>query len=154
MPLTEQQIAFKAAFRRGVTLAGGPVAAARSTRVCASLLSNYGNPERPEFPPIDICFDIDAASGSSIILRAWADLTGFDLVKRDEVADQIRRDVTSLAGDIAKDSGTVVSDALDAVRSGKPSVNTIKAFDEVAADLQEKVVDIRGTFRKAISQAS
>jgi hypothetical protein len=148
--LSDAQYAFKAAVRRAVKMAGGPNAATDVVRVDAPRLSRYGNIDAPEFAPIDVAFDLDKAAGDHpVILRAWADLMGYELVKRDEVADQLKRDVTALAGGIAKDSGEVVSDAIEAVQNGKPSITVAKAFDEVAADLQSRVIDIREVVRKS-----
>jgi hypothetical protein len=152
-PLSDAQYAFKAAVRRAVKMAGGPNAATDVVRVDAPRLSRYGNIDAPEYAPIDVCFDLDKAAGDPVILRAWADLMGFDLVPREEVVDQLKRDVTALAGGIAKESGAVVSEAIEAVQNGKPSLTAARAFDEAAADLQERVVDIRARVRKSAAQA-
>lgn len=151
MNWSDTQLAVKAAVRRAVTLAGGPTAAAQSTRVCAALLSRYGNIHSPEFAPVDVCVDLDRAAGDHVVLRALADLAGFELVLRDEAADQLARDVTALAGSIAKDSGDLVSTAIDATRAGKLSVNEAQRIDTEAADLQDRVVDIRAAVRKTIT---
>ncbi|MET4197251.1 hypothetical protein ABIA95_000206 [Bradyrhizobium sp. LA8.1] len=151
MQMTEQQIAFKAAVRRAVVLAGGPHAAARSSRVSAALLSHYGNIDRPEFAPIDVCFELEKAAADPVILRALADLHGFELVPRDQHADSLARDITALAGDIAKESGDLISTAIEAASDGKISVNDARAIDNEAADLQDRIVSIRSATRKTIA---
>lgn len=151
MGMTEQQIAFKAAVRRAVVLAGGPHAAARSSRVSAALLSMYGNIDRPEFAPIDVCFELEQAAADPVILRALADLHGFDLVQRDPEAEALARDITTLAGNIAKESGELISTAIEAAADGKISINDARAIDNEAADLQDKIVSIRSATRKTIA---
>jgi hypothetical protein len=151
MGMTEQQIALKAAVRRAVTLAGGPNAASRSTRVSAVLLSKYGNIDQPEFAPVDICFDLESAAADPVVLRALADLHGFDLVPRDGHAEALARDITALAGNIAKESGDLISTAIEAASDGKISFNDAKAIDQEAADLQDKIVSIRTATRKTIA---
>jgi hypothetical protein len=154
MNLNERQIALKAATRRAVMLAGGPHAAAKSTRVCAALLSRYGNINCPEIAPADVCADLDLAVGDAVVLRAYADLLGFDLVLRDEATDQLARDMTALAGDLAKESGELISTTIDATRDGAISVNEAMAIDRDAADLQDKIVSIRTAARKTIAKVS
>jgi hypothetical protein len=151
MGMTEQQIAFKAAVRRAVVLAGGPHAAARSTRVSAALLSHYGNIDRPEFAPVDVCFELENLAGDPVILRALADLHGFDLVARDDQAERLARDMTALAGSIAKESGELISTTIEAIADGKLSINEARAIDSEAADLQDKIVSIRTAARKTIA---
>lgn len=141
-PLCDAQFAFKAAVRRAVTLAGGPGAASEFVRVDAARLSRYGNPDCPEFAPIDVCFALDHAAGKPVIFEAWTSLALHP--------DQIASDITQLAGSIAKDSGELVSTAIEAVADGI-SINEAKAIDDAAADLQDKVVDIRAAARKSMA---
>jgi hypothetical protein len=156
--LTDPQYAVKAATRRAIQLAGGPHAAEDYIRAnCpsrqgmdAARLSRYGNPNEPEFAPIDICFLLDQAAGSPEIVRALACLEAHDLVARESVAAQLAKDVTALAGDIAKDSGELISTAIEASGDGVVSINEAKAIDQRAADLQDKVVDIRRAARKSM----
>jgi hypothetical protein len=152
-PLTDAQYAFKAAVRRAVKLAGGCNAACEIVRVDAPRLSRYGNIDAPEFAPIDVCFELDKAAGDNTILRMWANMLGFDLVQRDSMENQLARDVTSLAGGIAKESGELISTAIEAVSDGTLSVNEAKAVDEAAAELQDKVVHIRTAVRKSMKPA-
>jgi hypothetical protein len=150
-PFTDAQYALKAAVRRAVKMAGGCHAAAEVVRVDAARLSRYGNIDAPEFAPIDVCFELDRAAGSPEIARALAGLEGCDLTPRDDILSQIARDVTSLAGDIAKDSGDLVSTAIEASHDGKLTINEAKSIDDRAADLQDKVVDIRKAARKTMT---
>ena len=152
--LSDAQYAFKAAVRRAVTMAGGPIAATNTVRVDAPRLSRYGNIDCPEFAPIDVCFELDRAAGDPAVLRAYADLLGFDLVPRDEAADQLARDVTSLAGGIAKESGELVSTAINAASDGMISINDARSIDNEAADLQDKIVDIRAAARKSMQRST
>lgn len=146
--LNDAQIALKAATRRSVTLAGGPVAASKALRVDQARLSNYGNLEHPYFVPLDVAFELDKLAGDSIILRAWGDLIGFDLVSRD-LNQQITTDLTHIAGDIARESGELISSTIEAAADGRICPNEARAIDGQAADLQEKVVSIREVARKS-----
>ncbi|MCK1503885.1 phage regulatory CII family protein [Bradyrhizobium sp. 18] len=149
--MTEQQVAFKAAVRRAVFLAGGPNAAARSTRVNATLLSKYGNIDELVYAPIDVCFQLEQAAGEPCVLRALADLHGFELVARDSGAEKFTRDITALAGSIARESGELISTTIEAAADGNISINDARAIDGEAADLQDKIVSIRTAARKSIA---
>jgi hypothetical protein len=147
--LTDAQYAFKAAVRRAVKMAGGCEAAADATRVDAPRLSRYGNIDAPEFAPIDVCFDLDKAAGDPVVLRAMADLYGFDLKPRD-IDERVAADLMMQAGDIAKESGDLVSEAIVAASDGKLTPNEAVAIDSNAADLQGKIVELRATARRAM----
>jgi len=146
--LTDSQYALKAATRRVVKLAGGPNAASDVVRAPASRLSQYGNHDVPVFAPVDVCFDLDKAAGDHVILRAWADLCGFDIVPRE--ATQVAHDLTVAAGHVARESGELVSMTIDAESDGVVTPTEARAIDEAAADLQEKVVSIREVARKSM----
>lgn len=148
-PFTDAQYSFKAAVRRAVKMCGGPHAAESITRVDAARLSRYGNPDAPEFAPVDVCFDLDKAAGDNVILRAWADLCGFEIVARDLDA-HIAHDLTVAAGHVARESGELISAAIEAESDGVVTPNEARAIDEAAADLQEKVVNIRAAARKSM----
>lgn len=148
--LTDAQYAFKAAVRRAVKMAGGPNAATEVLRVDAPRLSRYGNVDAPEFAPVDVCFELDRSAGDPVILRAWADLMGFDLTPREGAAIDALN-LTTAAGQIAKDSGDLISTAIEAASDGKISPNEARTIDDAAADLQDKVVDIREAARAAMA---
>jgi hypothetical protein len=148
-PLTDAQYALKAAVRRAVKLAGGPSAAAAAVRVDAPRLSRYGNPDAPEFAPIDVCCDLDRAAGDHVILRALADIIGCDLVPRETAEDRLARDVIAAAGLVAKDSGEVVNSAIQAVSDGRLTPAEARRFDEEAGDLEGRVVELRKVVRAA-----
>jgi hypothetical protein len=148
---SEAQYAFKAAVRRAVTMAGGCTAAATITRVDGARLSRYGNIHDASFAPIDVAQQLDEAAGDHVILRAWADLAGFDLVPR-EASRVICADVTRQAGEIAKDAGELVSTAIEAAADGGLTPNEAMRIDSEAADVQERVVLLRTTARKAMGR--
>lgn len=152
-PFSDGQFAFKAAVRRAVKMCGGPNAAENITRVDAARLSRYGNPDAPEFAPIDVCFDLDRAAGDSVILRSWADLCGFDLVAR--VVDEAKVvDLTHVAGQVAKEAGEVISRAIEAGADGSITPNEAREIDQEAADLQDRVVKLREVARSAMGGKS
>lgn len=144
--MSDAQYAFKAAVRRAVKMAGGPNAATEVVRVDAPRLSRYGNHDQPEFAPIDVCFDLDRAAGDHVILRAWADLAGFDLTPRN-VDATINADLTHVAGQVAKEAGEVISRAIEAGADGDISPNEARVIDQEAADLQDRVVRLREVVR-------
>lgn len=148
-PFNDAQYAFKAAVRRAVKLAGGPNAATDVVRVDAPRLSRYGNIDTPEFAPVDVCFDLDRAAGDTVILRAWADLMGFDLTPRN-VDAAVTADLAHAAGQVAKESGELISAAIEASTDGKLSVNEARGLDEAAADVEEKVINLRKIVRPAM----
>lgn len=148
-PFSDAQYAFKAAVRRAVKMCGGPHAAEAVTRVDAARLSRYGNPDAPEFAPVDVCFDLDKAAGDGVILRAWADLCGFDITPR-EADSKAAHDLTVAAGQVARESGELISAAIEAQADGAVTPNEARTVDEAAADLQEKVVAIREVARKSM----
>lgn len=150
--LTDSQYAFKAAVRRAVKLAGGPNAAQDVVRVDASRLSRYGNADAPEFAPIDVCLELDKAAGDDVILRAWADLRGFELSPRN-IDKQLSHDITAAAGAVARESGELVSAAIEAASDGNVTINEARAINEQASDLAEKVVSIQEGARRVMAAA-
>ncbi len=150
--MTDAQIALKAATRRAVKMAGGSVAASKDLRVDQGRLSNYGNPESALYAPVDVAFDIDRLAGDHVILRAWADLCGFDLVERNS-GIQASRCLTAAAGQVARESGELISATIEAASDGNVTPNEARAIDEAAADLQEKVIDIREAARRSMKTA-
>lgn len=151
--LTDIQFAFKAAVRRAVTAAGGCTAAAEVVRVDAARLSRYGNADAPEFAPVDVCFDLDAAAGDNVVLRAWANLAGFELVARESVERQVAKDLTALAGPLAREAGELVSTAIEAAADGKVSPNEAKRLHAEAADVIDLGVRIQNAARRSMGAA-
>jgi hypothetical protein len=137
---TDTQYAFKAAVRRAVKMAGGPNAAAEMVRSPASRLSEYGNHDRPVFAPIDVCFDLDRVAGDHVILRAWAELVGFDLVPRAVDDASIAGDLARAAGDLARETGEVISFSIEAEADGKLTPNEARRLQPEVADVKEKVI--------------
>lgn len=151
-PLSDAQYAFKAAVRRAVKMAGGNSAAAEVVRAHGSQLSNYGNTDQPTFAPVDIAFELDRAAGDHVILRAWADLCGFDLVDRNAEANA-SADLTVAAGQVARESGELVSAAIEASADGIVTPREAASINEAASDLAEKVIDIQRAARRAAGAA-
>lgn len=147
--LSDAQIALKAATRRAVKMAGGSVAASKDLRVDQGRLSNYGNADGPLYAPIDVAFDLDRLAGDNVILRAWADLCGFDLSPR-EGRSEASHDLTVAAGQVARETGELISATIDAAADGKVTPNEAKQLDELAADAQEKIVNIRESVRRSM----
>lgn len=145
--LTDGQIALKAAVRHAVRLAGGPVAASEFTRVDPARLSRYGNPSDPMFAPIDVAADLDLASGDDVILRAWANLRGYELTPRE--AETVLGDLRHSAGTLARETGALVSDAVDALADGALTPHEATRLDDQAAKAERTILDIRSQVRRA-----
>lgn len=147
--LTDAQYALKAATRRAVKMAGGPNATAEVVRAAASRLSQYGNIDLTVFVPVDVAFELDKAAGDPVILRAWADLLGFDLTPRNLDAS-VTRDLANAAGQVAKESGELICAAIDASADGNLTPAEARRLDDEAADVEEKVVKLRNIVRPAM----
>lgn len=145
-PLTDAQYALKAAVRRAVKMAGGPTAAAEIVRVDAARLSRYGNPDTPEFAPIDVCFELDRAAGDEVITRALADLFDAEVVRRD-VEAIAPSDLTASAGRIAKAAGDLIAASIEANADGKVSPREAQILDDKSAVLDGAVSDAREVIR-------
>lgn len=150
--LTDSQFALKAAVRRAVKAAGGPSAAAEVVRVDAARLSRYGNVDAPEFAPVDVAFGLDNAAGDHVVLRAWADLCGFDLVERNSEA-KLAADLTTIAGKIARGSGELVDATIEANADHKITPGEATNVLNAASDLKGVVVEIERVARRAAGAA-
>ncbi|TXH85516.1 MAG: hypothetical protein E6Q77_00380 [Rhizobium sp.] len=148
--LSDAQYAFKAAVRRAVKIAGGPNAAAESVRVDAARLSRYGNNDAPEFAPIDVCQELDAAAGDDVILRAWADLKGFDLIPRN-IDAKVAGDLTAAAGAAALESGELISKAIEAAADGDITPNEARGVLEAAGEAKTKIIRIEEVARRSLA---
>lgn len=152
-PLTDQQYAFKAAVRRAVKLCGGPTAAAEIVRVDAARLSRYGNPDCPEFAPIDVCFELDRAAGDNVILRSWADMCGLDVTPR-KIDERITADLVAAAGASALDAGELVSVVIEAASDGDLTNNEGRAILERASDSKASITRIEEFTRRSMASRS
>ena len=121
-------LAIKSATRRACEDAGPLHDIAANTRCDPAQLSRYGNPERPEFIPLDIAMDLDALSGGDRILRAWAELRGYGLV-REERGVAIENPLQH-AGCIGKEAGEALVAISDVVRKPTP-LNAARAEREL-----------------------
>src|SRR5690242_10095752 len=109
----DQYLALKSAFHRSCEDCGSLASIAEYTRVDPALLSRYGNPDRTEFPPIDVCLDVDALSGGDRLLRAWAELRGYAL-QRDERGVEVE-DMNRHIGEVGRESGQLIAEMCDAI---------------------------------------
>lgn len=121
-------LAIKSAFRRACEDAGPLATIAEFTRVDPALLSRYGNPDRPEFPPVDVMMDVDALSGGDRCLRALAEVRGYELIREERgvaVEDPIQH-----AGTIGKEFGEAIVALSDVIRKPTPA-NATRAGREL-----------------------
>lgn len=147
--LTDAQYAFKAAVRRAVKMAGGTAAAAEVVRAHGSQLSHYGNIDQPAFAPIDVCFELDRAAGDSVILRAWAELNGFDLIPRN-LESTVSDDLIAAAGAAALENGELIAAAIDAGADGKFTPTEARGVLEKAGEAKSKIIRIEEVARRSL----
>lgn len=121
-------LAIKSAFRRACEDAGPLATIAEYTRVDPALLSRYGNPDRPEFPPVDVMMDVDALSGGDRCLRALAEIRGYELV-REERGVAIENPIQH-AGCVGKEAGEALVAISEVVRKPTP-LNAARAEREL-----------------------
>lgn len=138
-------LAIKSATRRACEDAGPLHEIAANTRCDPAQLSRYGNPERSEFIPLDIAMDLDALSGGDRILRIWAELRGYELV-RDERGVRIE-DARHHVSSVLKETGEAVSAIGDvitpkgatpiaAARAERELTDVIDAAERARADMR------------------
>ncbi len=131
----------KSATKRAIELAGGPVALAKETRLDQATLSRAGNIEHSNFLPIDAAVDADRLAGEPVILRALARIAGFDLVPikaRHESANLVHD-----AGTMARESGELVSSAIEATADGTLTAREAREIDREAQDVEAVVASVR-----------
>lgn len=75
--------ALKAATRRLLERVGGCVQAAHVTRVGKSTLHRYGDPQAPDFMPIDIVLQLEVEAGEPLVSHELARIQGWDMVEKE-----------------------------------------------------------------------
>lgn len=139
-------LALKSAFRRACEDAGPLSSIAEYTRVDPALLSRYGNPDRPEFPPVDVMMDVDALSGGDRCLRAWADLRGCELVREERGVQT--EDITRHIGAVGIESGELISEMCNAAADGKVTPREAEAIERRAEDVKDNITLLQGDCRR------
>ena len=116
-------LAIKTATRRSCEDASPLHQIAEYTRCDQAQLSRYGNAERSEFIPLDIAMDLDTLSGGDRILRAWAKLRGYELI-RDEKGIAVE-DMRHHAASILKETGEAIQAMGDVVGRSTPAAAAV-----------------------------
>lgn len=142
----EDYLALKAATRRATKEAGKLSDLAERTRIDASRISKCGNPNEHEFLPIDVAMDLDALAGDDRILRAWAELRGFNLIK-DENNVHVE-DMARHIGAVGKESGELISEMCEAVADGKVTPVEALRIEEAAEDVRDNITRLQGDCRR------
>jgi hypothetical protein len=140
-------LALKAATRRATAEAGTLADVAKRTRLDASRLSKCGNPNEHEFLPIDVAMDLDALAGDDRILRAWAELRGYDL-HRHEINNVAVEGMARHIGAVGKESGELISEMCEAVADGKVTPAEALRIEEAAEDVRDNIVRLQGDCRR------
>lgn len=139
-------LAIKFATRRTFDDAGSMTNVAANTRADIAQLSRYGNPERPEFIPIDIAMDADALGGGDRILRAWAEMRGYALVKDDRGVRV--EDMTRHIGAVGVESGELISEMCNALADNKVTPREAEAIERRAEDVKDNLVLLQADMRR------
>lgn len=139
-------LALKAATRRATIEAGTLADVAKRTRIDATRISKAGNPNENEFLPLDVAMDLDALAGDDRILRAWAELRGYDLVK-DEKGVAIE-DMARHVGSVGKESGELISEMCSAVADGKVTPAEASRIENAAEDVKDNIVRLQDDCRR------
>lgn len=130
----------KTATRNLLCALGGAEAAASGSRVSRSLWGDYGNPNSPRFPPIDVVLDAEAECGRPFVTEAMARLNGYMLVPivargEGEVREQLAR--------FAESSGGVMSEGYralaDDVITPEEGEQLIKRFSEIGTLVNDTI---------------
>ena len=130
-------LAIKSATRRTYEDAGKLQAVADCTRVDITLLSRYGNPERAEFIPLDVAMDADALGGGDRLLRTWAELRGYKLV-RDERGVKVE-DMNRHIGAVGVGSGELISEMCNALADNTISPREAEAIERRAENVKDNI---------------
>lgn len=113
----QQRNALKTAFKRVLALLGGVDAAAATTRVGRSNLSEYGVPQMADrHAPIDVVLDLEIIAGTPLVTEALAAAQGYVLLPVHIGTD----DVAAVLAELATDAGKTMADAVQAIRDGMP----------------------------------
>lgn len=128
--------AIKTAFRMACEDIGTLAQVADITRVNITRLSNYGNREHSDFPPIDIAMDVDAASGGHRILKAFAAALGCDVVAKDDPRVAVECPMQDAAA-IMKEAGEAMSALAEVVK--RPCPNNAKQAERELIELGDVV---------------
>jgi hypothetical protein len=139
-------LAIKSATRRACEDAGPLHEIAANTRADTAQLSRYGNAERSEFIPLDIAMDLDALSGGDRILRAWAELRGYELM-RDEKGVAIE-DMTRHIGAVGVEAGELISEMCNAIADSRVTPREAEAIERRADDVIDNVTLLKGDMRR------
>jgi hypothetical protein len=121
--------------RRAMENAGGPNYVATHTRVSASHLSEYGNPNLPCQIPLDVAHEVDLLIGEPVIARELAAMEGYDLVPRGQHAKSMN--LLRSAGRLAAHSGELVATAIESMHDNKTSTNEAFQISKEAAEVRQ-----------------
>lgn len=148
LPDRDYQV-IKAATRRLIDAAGGPVAAAEVTRGAHQDMSRYGSahPDNAgRFMPVDVLADLESETEQPILTKSLAKLAGFLLVPEPKVAlsGSALGVITSKA---LKETSEVFVALADATLDGKvcsaDADNISREIDEAMAKLAALKLQVR-----------
>lgn len=142
LPRTDYR-ALKAAFRMLVDEVGGPVAAARITRVSATQLANYGDGNQDAvFAPIDVVADLEAELGEPIVTAKLADLSQRDVVPRSPAASVEAEHLARHLGDVSKAMAETVSTVGVAVSDGRVTAEEMRQILKTVAAAHTQLAEL------------
>lgn len=135
--------ALKAAFRMLVDEVGGPVAAARITRVSDTMLGNYGDTNRADcFAPIDVVADLEAELGVPIVTAQLADLSQRDVVPRSPPAAPEAEHLARHLGDVSQAMAATVATVGGAVADGHVDADELRQILKTVAAAHTQLAEL------------
>lgn len=140
--LSPFDVRMKAAFRRAVEQAGGGVAVASVTRMDASRISRYGNPNDSLMPPADILLSVDKLAAEPICLRAMAEEWNLELVSHDD-PKRAHSEIILAVGEFAADSGSLINAANRAWADRHISPNDERVVGAAIAEVEDSIREVK-----------
>ena len=144
-PLPESSYAgLKTATRRLVAATDGIEAAASITRVGKSQIERYTSPHHPDFMPIDVVADLEAATGQPLVTEALARLAGCALHEVEPNASHPNPliGIASLArhtGEVARDVAAALADRAISAAEARGIFADLDELESCARELRRTV---------------
>ncbi len=126
--------------------AGGPVAASTATRVAASMLTLYGQPESKLVIPADVVVDLERlpSVGGAVVTAVLADAIGCRLLPRLPPAPGA---LPELLARVGKESGEVFAAAAEGLRDGRLDARETLRLERELGELEHAAASARAALR-------
>lgn len=132
----------KAATRKLISLCGGVEGAAASTRVNKSVLSDYGNPNKDQFAPLDVIADLETVAGKTPVTTLLAEISHHVLADV-AAADPSPGDALAIIGGISKETSDVVALLAKALADGVIDADERAALAKEISEAETVLANLR-----------